>query len=51
MPRYENPTTGHAIETSNAREGVQLKASGYREVKARKAATRAADEAKASDAK
>lgn len=43
MPRYENPTTGHAIETSNAREGVQLKASGYREQKARTAAVREAD--------
>lgn len=32
MPRYEK--NGHVVETTNAREGVRLKASGYREQKA-----------------
>jgi len=46
-PRYEHPKTKHAVETSNATEGVQLKAAGYREAKARTTAVREADAKKA----
>lgn len=45
MPRYVHPKTEHVVETSNATEGVQLKAQGYREQKARTAAVREADKA------
>lgn len=49
MPRYVHKDTGHTVETSNATEGVLLRASGYREQRARTQAVKAADEAKASD--
>lgn len=29
MARYKHPSTEHEVETSNAVEGVQLKAQGY----------------------
>lgn len=52
MPRYVHKDTGHVVETSNATEGGQLRAAGYREQKARTTAVREADAKKAdSDAK
>ena len=47
MPRYEHPATRHVVETSNAREGVQLKAQGYRESRARTVEVKQADAEKA----
>ena len=47
MPRYEHPETKHVVETSNAREGVQLKAQGYRESKARTTGVKQVDAEKA----
>lgn len=43
MPRYVKGD--HAIETSDAREGVQLKAAGYRVEKARTKVVQASDKA------
>ena len=51
MPRYVHPKTGHAIETSHPAEGVQLRAQGYREQKARTAAVKQADQAQKTDSK
>lgn len=45
MPRYVKDGAA-AIETSDAREGVTLKAQGFHEEKARTKAIKAADEAK-----
>lgn len=44
MPRYEKD--GVVVETSLAREAVQLKAEGFTESKARTKAVREADNAK-----
>ena len=51
MPRYVHKDTGHAVETSNPTEGVQLKAQGYREQAARTKAVREADKAAEAPAK
>lgn len=51
MPRYVHPETNHAVETSHPAEGVQLRAAGYREQKARTTAVRQADQAKTTDSK
>lgn len=47
MPRYEKD--GHAVETTVPREGVQLRAQGYREVKARTKRVKQADAEREAD--
>lgn len=46
MPRFTSPDGKHTVETSNPAEGVQLRAAGYAESKARTAEGKAADAGK-----
>ena len=45
LPRFTSPDGKHTVETSNPAEGVQLRAAGYAESKARTATGKQADKA------